>query len=123
LALPLDPSDLSLSHEEGRVSYVGSDPEHHCGIKLNSLQEKDSGQWTCHFGFLSDDDKVRNTSRTSVLKVEKAGSKLGTFVRSTFGEDSNVVAILAAAGGVALLLVVAVIATLVGNLIFLKIFI
>ena len=34
------------SYEEGRISFFGSNPNAQCGIKLNSVEEKDFGEWT-----------------------------------------------------------------------------
>ena len=43
LALQLGPN--TEDHEDGRISYFGSDPESQCGISLRSVEEKDLGEW------------------------------------------------------------------------------
>ena len=34
-----------INYEDGRISYIGNDTKKVCGLRINSMQPKDSGIW------------------------------------------------------------------------------
>jgi len=60
-----------LTYEEGRIAFAGAEPNKHCGIKINKVEEKDNGEWKCLITASTEDGSAKKGSGSASVTVVK----------------------------------------------------
>merc|ERR1719278_708773 len=60
-----------LNYEEGRIAFAGKEPNKHCGIKINKVEEKDNGDWKCLITASTEDGSAKKGSGSASVTVVK----------------------------------------------------
>jgi len=61
----------SLNYEDGRISFLGTDPKTQCGVKINNVQEKDNGEWMCSITATNSGGSAKKGTQTATVTVVK----------------------------------------------------
>jgi len=61
----------SLNYEDGRISFLGTDPKTQCGVKINNVQEKDNGEWMCSITATTSGGTAKKGTQTATVTVVK----------------------------------------------------
>jgi len=59
----------SLNYEDGRISFLGTDPKTQCGVKINNVQEKDNGEWMCSITATTSGGTAKTATQTATVTV------------------------------------------------------
>lgn len=84
----------SLNYENGRISFLGSDPKTACGVKINSVEEKDNGEWKCSITATTEGGSAKKGTQSASVTVVKAPTSVRIEEQSgslvlTYPEDST----------------------------------
>lgn len=82
-----------LTYEEGRIAFAGEEPNKHCGIKINKVEEKDNGEWKCLITASTEDGSAKKGSGSASVTVVKPPNSVTLDVASplvlTYPQESS----------------------------------
>jgi len=92
-----------LNYEEGRIAFAGEEPNKHCGIKINQVEEKDNGEWKCLITASTEDGSAKKGAGSASVTVVKPPTSValdpaGTLVLTYPQESSKEVRCVAEGG-------------------------
>jgi len=71
-----------INYEAGRIAFAGEEQKKHCGVKINSVEEKDNGEWKCEITANQGGSAKKGTG-SAIVTVVKPPTSVTVDVEST----------------------------------------